>query len=63
MVMKNVQTARNYCFLTPVDSAPPEEIAVETPRLEGGQQTLHESNNNLLHKGGEEDSDMRKVIP
>ena len=60
---KNVQTARNYRFLTPVDSAPPEEITVDTPILEGGQQTLRESNDNLPHEGGEEDGDMRKVIP
>jgi len=59
---KNVQTTRNYCFLTPIDSAPPEEITVDMPILEGGQQTLRESNDNLLCEGGEEDSDTQKVI-
>jgi len=36
-VTKNIQTARNYCFLTPADPSPPKEIGIEMPELKGGE--------------------------
>ena len=55
---KTIQTARKFHFLNPVDPIPPEEIAIELPELQGGE--------NPPRKGGEEgdtDTDMRSVIP
>jgi len=54
--MKNIQTARNYRFLTPADPSPPKEIGIEEPELEGGE--------NPPCEGGEgRDSGTRSVIP
>jgi len=60
---KNVLTARNYRFLNPVDPTPPEEIAIDIPRLEVGEQTEREGRENPPHKGGGEEDNTQKVIP
>ena len=57
---KNVLTARNYCFLNPVNLTPPEKIAVDMPSLEDRQ---CDGEDNPPCEGGEEDGDMQKVIP
>ena len=54
-VTKNVQTVRNYRFLTPADPSPPKEIGIEEPELEGGE--------NPPREGGEgEDSGRQSII-
>jgi len=60
---KNVLTARNYHFLNPVDPTPPEELAINMPRLENGGPIQCEGGENPPCKGGEEEGNTWKVIP
>ena len=53
--MRNILTSRNFCFLSPADSAPPEEILVEPDALlEGEHNPPYE---------GEWGSDTRSITP
>jgi len=63
-VTKNVQTARNYCFLTPVDSVPPEEIGIDMPQWQKGETPEKTGGQNPLRERGEgEDKGTWSVIP
>ena len=46
-----------------MDPTPPEEIAIDMPRLEVGDQTEHEGRENPPCKGGAKEENMWKVIP
>jgi len=61
---KNIQTARNYHFLTPADSVPPEEIGIDMPQRQKGETPEKTGGQNPLCKRGEgEDKGTRSVIP
>ena len=61
---KNVQTARNYRFLTPTDPTPPEDIGIEMPDHEMGDDLEHQKADTPPRERGEGgDNNMRSVIP
>jgi len=61
-VTKNVLTARNYCFLNPMDPTPPKEIAIDMPKLKVGEQPEHEGRDNPPCEGGGKEENTWKVI-